>query len=970
MKPLKLVMSAFGSYGGREVVDFEHIHQGIFLITGDTGAGKTTIFDAITYALYDKTSGGSRDGNMMRSQYAADDTETYVEFTFLYRDEIYRVRRNPEYMRPGKRRNADGSPRMVRELSKVELIMPDGSVFMGKKRETDQKIAEIIGLDADQFRQVAMIAQGDFLKLLHAESRERKIIFSKIFHTKIYWRIQELLKAKAKELYIQLEDSRKLCQREIDSVECTEGSAYEAEWLDCIQNAEFSLEKVVGLLAEIAEEGRGKRDGIDKMRKELTAKKELLEELLRSEESVHSSKEKLDRNQAEQENLARWLAEQEELLVRLEREQSKAEEALHEQEPPLTANITRLEDSLKKYEQLEQKQTECKEQQKILSRIQQELGKAEKEIQRERKQQELLKTSLKASEDVQVQRLEAQNRLGQMEERQKAVKELQRQMRGLRESEAAKEQARAAYEKSQQEARAAADAYDNCYQQFFAEQAGILAGQLEEGIPCPVCGSCQHPCKAALSEHAPTQEEVEQTKRRREHAEKSREQAYLIFQRMKQTQETQREAAETSGIQLLGLKNFRTDERGTLRVEKELENVENQLIKAADKVEKIHQKILKREKQQAELENLHTEVKKQEELARNLEQEQQQAALAAGTLEREILLIKNELPCAGGKEARKELSRQQKTLEAYRKAAQSAVQKYQKQAKARSQRIGEQKALESQQVQLKKELEKARSGRDKQVRLYWKAMGKEEAAGEEPDDFSSDIFRTDLQELRRQSLSLEKTYMQIYTRNQKNEEALSRLEQYRQKQEDMRKNYTLYSDLSRTANGNLSGSIKMDFETYVQRQYFKQIISAANKRLVLMNNQQFILQCREMERLGTQGQVGLDLDVYHLVNDSARDVKTLSGGESFMAALAMALGLADIIQNEAGAIRLDTMFVDEGFGSLDDESRAQAIQVLLELASDSRVVGIISHVNELKEQIDRKLLVTKNDKGSAVNWTI
>ncbi|MBE5878024.1 MAG: SMC family ATPase, partial [Lachnospiraceae bacterium] len=242
----------------------------------------------------------------------------------------------------------------------------------------------------------------------------------------------------------------------------------------------------------------------------------------------------------------------------------------------------------------------------------------------------------------------------------------------------------------------------------------------------------------------------------------------------------------------------------------------------------------------------------------------------------------------------------------------------------------------------------------------------QQAEGKNPVEV--EILEAALQNKKYEKAKLDTVAVKLHGDNERNREAYEKLKKLYDRRGELRRQYDLYSNLDKTANGNLSGTAKMDFQTFIQRKYFERIIHEANKRLVKMTSNQFILQCRELHNLGSQGAVGLDLDVYSLVNDKTRDVKTLSGGESFMAALSMALGMADVIQNAAGKVRLDTMFVDEGFGSLDDESRAEAIRILHELAGGKRLVGIISHVTELKEQIERKLIVQKDEKGSKIMW--
>ncbi|HPU62987.1 MAG TPA: SMC family ATPase, partial [Mobilitalea sp.] len=263
MKPIYIKMSAFGSYAGEEVIDFTGINNGIFLITGDTGAGKTTIFDAITYALYDRTSGGKRDGVMMRSQYAADDVRTFVEFKFQYRGETYIINRSPRQNRISKRRNKDGEYVLTTEQAAVTLIMPDGQPFRGNIKETNQKIVDIIGLDADQFTQIAMIAQGEFLKLLHASSKERKEIFGKIFNTRIYWLIEEELKRRANEVYIALEDNKKAIVRELEDVQLIKDSSLTELWNEMGRFTETDPEKQLEMLKQVIKEVKYREEDIN-----------------------------------------------------------------------------------------------------------------------------------------------------------------------------------------------------------------------------------------------------------------------------------------------------------------------------------------------------------------------------------------------------------------------------------------------------------------------------------------------------------------------------------------------------------------------------------------------------------------------------------------------------------------------------------------------------------------------------------
>ena len=869
MRPVKLTMSAFGSYAGVEVIDFTQVQGGLFLITGDTGAGKTTVFDAITYALYDRTSGDKRDGNMMRSQYAPENTDTYVEYTFSYRGEEYTVRRNPEYLRMGKRKNKDGSPRLVKETAKVSLLLPDGKEYQGKKRETDQKIEEIIGLDAGQFAQIAMIAQGDFLKLLHAESRERKKIFSRIFQTQVYWRIQEELKERGKQLYIRLKENETDIQREMSRIDTEDG-----RWEELKYTSMPPAEDVLLLLKEILDTGRKNAKALEKEEKAIRKESEELRVSIEKKQAINHVFDLLEESQTQILAFESERTEKEELRRQsLQGERAERARSLEIQAIRTKKETERTEAEIQKL--LSCKQEREKEEEHLKERVsglEKELAEREPAL-----QEQIIRLRELLPRFENIRRLRAENA--------KKTEELSNCMAAC---------------------QAASEEYERVYEMFFREQAGIMAKDLAEGQPCPVCGSVHHPSKASLPGNAPDQETVEKAKRIRDEAEKRRSQAQENYQRVRADLQTEETA--------LG-ENTDNEEEAKTRLsvaEEELKSRKDVLVRAQSDLRRLAEENRRRSGQ---LEGL---AAQRENLQKRFLEEQEGF--------------------------REEIRRQQFISQDEYRQAKQWIEGWQDKA-------AQVKAYEDAVLKARTQAETL----------------KEQTKGRKRENIESDRERQ--KELSQRIREKGEERLDVHSRNVGNQGAYDALVKSFGAQEELRRQYEVIGNLSRTANGSLSGSVKLDFETYVQRKYFRQIIQAANRRLARMTSNEFILQCREIKDLSSQSQAGLDLDVYDLVTDSVRDVKSLSGGESFMAALSMALGLADIVQNTAGAVSLETMFVDEGFGSLDDASRERAIQILKELAGEKGLVGIISHVNELKEQIDWKLNIRKSEHGSHAQWS-
>lgn len=929
MKPLKLTMSAFGSYAGKNVIDFTGQQQGIFLITGDTGAGKTTIFDAITYALYNQTSGGERNGNMMRSQYAQPEAETYVELEFLYRGQTYRVRRNPDYKITKTLKN--GKIREQKVPHSVELTLPDGTVFPEKKNATDAKIIEILGLTADQFSQIVMIAQGDFLKLLYTKSDERKMIFSKLFRTDIYWKIQENLRRKSMEMDERIQENDRAFEQEKSRI------------IPLPESEELPLDELVERLRErlkdALKEQNLRRANVEELNKKIT-KYEEINKLFVSLEKIRQTGKELEARQVESKERRQQIenalkadkvlvAEQQNLRQQQAVEQSV--QAIAKMEETLTNNQEMFETLKTQLQEVEAEQKrEAADIQKKMLALEQSFPSYEA-LQNARSEEQQAK---KVWEDLEK---TSEESFHKKEAGIAALKEQQKQQ------EQVVEQTKKNWEQTSLSASESAKHYEHMYEAFLKEQAGILAENLSAGCPCPVCGSTVHPDPAKLSDHAVTELEVEQAKKTRAAAEEKRDLAYAAFEaekteKQKLAQAVEKEEADFVLAQTIAKQQRKEAEQNYVSLQKTAEQIREKLV---------YPSLAEAKKQYAAM----------------------QKALEAAEQE----IAKKRQKVSELAEAMNTLKGQKLAEEENQKTAKKLAVKTEKEYAKLLEKSG---FVSEETYHLAILPERSRSKLEREEKEYESQCLRQQSEQKLLEKQVSGKTYTDTSELNeqlkveKQALKeAEKTYMELHTAYENDRSVLQNCAVYLEKGKKLESEDQVIKSLSKTANGRLSGSAKIDFETYIQRQYFKQIIHEANKRLLTMSNHQFILKLKEEANTGRKTNEGLDLSVYSLVTDSERDVKTLSGGESFLAALAMALGLSDIVERSAGAIHPDMMFIDEGFGSLDAQSRQQAIEVLGELASDSRMVGIISHVTELKEQIDRKLVVSRTDKGSRAVWT-
>ena len=928
MRPLRLTLSAFGPYAAQTTLDLEKLGKGgLYLITGDTGAGKTTIFDAITYALYDHSSSGIREGSMLRCKYADDKTPTFVELEFEVHGVRYTVRRNPEYQRPKAR--GEG---MTTEKADATLTYPDDRPPVTKAKDVTAAVQEIIGLDYNQFSQIVLIAQGQFTKLLNASTEERSRIFRKLFRTQRYAQLQERLQAEASALNQQ----RTAQNAKLDSLlgglqfspEDPDAEALRALCAQTVPETALSLldtltARQAAALEEAGTALQATEAQLDTVQQQLGAAAQaqrLAQQLAARQAELAAAKPALDAARAEAGRHAGDAA----------------------QLDALTAQVTQAQSALAAYDALDalcRQQTEARDAARL----------AAAQAHKRRTQLDSLNAALTAAEtelaalaDADTRLLALQNRSAQLTQRGEALVKLEQRLADCQ------RQAKTAH-KAQESYRAAAAAQDEAHTRrdaleraFLDAQAGLLAEGLTEGAPCPVCGSTHHPARALLPHTAPTQAQVEAARQTAAEADRQAQNASAAAQSalaaVNEAKTSLRRDAETL------LPERFTAPEGTVPLTFALmTNVlaeENTALQAAQTDCKAQCRQAEADcRRKAQLEADRQAKTRQRPALEQAAAEADRSAAAqnasADALEGQIAERRAALPYSRRADAQAALDK----LEADRRTLRTGMDTAQRKLKQAEQTVAAAEAaveaLTAQQTAAQKELP---------------ARSAEELTAQQTElTAARETLRSREKQLSAQLLPNRKTAAQYRAAAEARQTLESR--------------WQWVSALAATAGGTLTSKQKIKLEAYIQMNYLDRILRYANTRLMQMTAGQY-----ELERIGAENQrsqSGLDLGVIDHYNGTRRSVKTLSGGESFKASLALALGLSDEVQSSAGGIRLDTLFLDEGFGSLDEESLELAIRVLSGLTEGDRLVGIISHVGALKDRIDRQVVVHKARTGGS-----
>ena len=1041
MKIKKLIISAFGPYTERQELDFEENlkEKNIFVITGNTGAGKTTIFDAINFALFGEASGSERDGKTLRSDFASPETKTEVELWFSMRNKDYYVKRAPQYYR--KKQRGEG---LTENKASAELKLKDKTITGVK--EVTKAIEEILGINSEQFKQLVMIPQGEFKKLLNSDSDKKEEIFRKIFGTKVFSDIQQNIKNQANELKRNIELIQRDRENNIRSFMVDdENIALKA----MIEGKDINLAEIIKAFEEEISSDEEKisnlKDELDKIQEEI----EVLSKELAVINENNKKLEKKDSIKLEFEKLTSLKSNYKEKSLVLEKAKKALKLDFYEKDYRYKKFLydgidSNLKESIKKiekykkdydlaYKSFQEEKNKEEEKNTLLSKLTEidklkdKVSKYEEKKSKVNKLKTLVLNLEKTINDINLEiknNSELINKLGteleninslknkknaleinalNLNKKKEDLDKLLNSLESYKKESSKHSKLSLVYEEADKAYKDAKNNYENLEETFRRNQAGILAKNLIEGEACPVCGSEHHPNLAVLDSEVVDEKLVKEAKAKADKLYDAREEYYRDLSKINANLESNKqEIIIPSLMKIFDKNNF---EDASLEIEKVSDLInENkfELIKTKREIEEIAKLVDKEEEKTGDKKNKEA---RNDKLRNDLEEKNKELLSYKENLKIEETNLKNiEEEFKGDVKSCNELEIIRREivskLEVLKKNYEKAEAEYNQLKSNLDKENGNKQSLENRLIETKKELEESieifrektlalgfKDGRD-----YKNSQLKEveiEALEKEINNYNNNLANTeklltditkecqglvkkDIKELelkienyKGEKLKVQDNEKKLYSKIEQNIKLLEKIKKNNELIEKDEKKYSTIGRLSKIINGD--NGRRISFERYVLASYFEDIITAANLRLSRMSCNRFELLRKEEVGDKRKGQ-GLDLEVFDNYTGKSRDVKTLSGGESFKASLSMALGLADVVQAYSGGIQLDTIFVDEGFGTLDSESLDNAIECLVELQNDGRVVGIISHVQELKDRIDSKIVITSTNKGSKAEF--
>ena len=1057
MRPKKLVMQAFGSYGKKTEIDFTKPVQNLFLITGDTGAGKTTIFDAIVFALFGEASSGNnkKSGEELQSQFTDFGNEPFVEFTFTEKvgseEEEYRVKRIPRHKRPYKR----GREGFTDEKEKVSLFYADDTEYSQNLKETNARIEEIIKLTKSQFMQVSMIAQGEFMEVLRGD--DKQAIFRKLFDTEIYKELTAQLKLRSDAVKAELMEHSARCELLIGGIrvpKCVMGeyTAFKMKKDVDITDIEKAREELKGLCTELSAilEDKEKEDKEvflkrDKINRELTEGRQLLgffESLIKAEAEVRELEAKKDEicgkaglvkeiegayeteaiflsfSEAEKayQNLLNELALNQEKLPELIKsyeklciDEEKAKKELSTTVERYNTVAEKVRTALEHFKSLEEKRKEKEVKEAERKRQAAAVEEAKKRLTEFESLEKSWTEAVKDMQGLEKRSLLAENKLRTLSMAESELESLIKNLEILATDKEKINEYKKAYEKELISFKEAEDELIPKRRLFYELRAGLLARDLlKEGEPCPVCGSISHPMPCALpkGQEEIKKEDIDRLEEAVSGLKDSVNTKLSLYETSKTKAVEREEHLRIDRDKLFNLINEELfearAEAGLDRLKLDLETLKKELLKEQDEVNAKIKELKAIEEKLSTAEEKKTLLKNEAETARERETETAKEVSGLVTLISEIeagLLFKSREEAkkaeeeqrenrAGAEACYKEVEEKNKEAKSLKERTETLIAKLEADCpiflkNSQTKREEYEKALASHNISEEKWTnlvkEYKRSDKDRlqgEINAYEGNMKAALGMVANMREAVKDKEKPDIEALEREFSAVDEAYNALHKEVEEiradyrtDKDVLDGINLSLSGREDAADKYRVLSGLYVRLSGNVTGG-RMDIETFVQRQYLEKILISANRRFSSMTGGQFELRTYEIEKAGVGTNKGLDLMVYSYITGKSRDVRTLSGGESFQAALSLALGMADQIQARSGAVRLDMMFVDEGFGTLDNNARNEAVKILKNMAGGSKLIGIISHVNELKQEIEEQLIVTKDENGSKARWQL